>query len=300
MLMRPILALLVYAVWVFLGGALLAPWIYAGVGWAARTLGWVSVEVVPFHRVVNRSLLGLALVGLWPWLHHLGIRKWHDLGLKYRRGEWRRLAAGFMSGFVSLACVAILALAFGARRFDLGHDAAGVGRHLVNAGLAAVVVGFLEELLFRGALFGGLRRAYAWPGALAASSVVYAMVHFLARPASPPSVTWYSGLAQLGEMASGFVDVGRVIPGFITLVLAGVILGTAYQRTGSLYFSIGLHAGWILWLKSYGFLTSESVAGQSWFWGSSRLIDGLAALPVLGVTLWFVSRYPIDNQENMR
>jgi len=295
--MHPLRALLVYLVWVFAGGALLAPWVYHATIWAARTLGWAGLAEVPFHRIVSRCLQVLALLGLWPLLRHLGMRTWRALGLGKPKGEWGRVGWGFAAGFGGLASVAILAVALGARSLNLEQSAASFGRHLFNAGSAAIVAGFLEELLFRGALFGGLRRVHSWPVSLAVSSAVYAMVHFFARPLAPASVTWLSGLVQLGGMVGGFCELDKLVPGFLNLSLAGVILGVAYQRTGTLYFSIGLHAGWIFWLKSYGFLTRESAASSHWFWGSSKLIDGWAALAVLGVTLGFIMRHHFDREE---
>ena len=82
-------------------------------------------------------------------------------------------------------------------------------------------------------------------------------------------------------MLRGFVEVEQVVPGFFNLALAGALLALAYQRTGNLYFSIGLHAGWIFWLKSYGFLTRDAANANAWFWGTSKLIDGWLALIVL-------------------
>ena len=42
-----------------------------------------------------------------------------------------------------------------------------------------MIVAVIEEILFRGALFGVLRKAMPWPGALAVSSAVYSAVHFI-------------------------------------------------------------------------------------------------------------------------
>ncbi len=52
------------------------------------------------------------------------------------------------------------------------------------------------------------------------------------------------------------------------------VLRWAYQRTGALYFSIGLHAGWIFWLKSYKLVTQPAVGANSTLWGTDNLIDG--------------------------
>jgi hypothetical protein len=94
-------------------------------------------------------------------------------------------------------------------------------------------------------------------------------------------------------MLSGFAEVGRLVPGFCTLTVAGLILGFAYYQTRTLYFSIGLHAGWIFWLKFYGLLTNSQPGASTWFWGTSKLIDGWLALMVMipiFPALWFARR----------
>ena len=96
-------------------------------------------------------------------------------------------------------------------------------------------------------------------------------------------VYWYSGLWLLPQMTSGFFEWQRVVPGFINMTLVGLLLALAYERTGALYASIGLHGGWIFWLKTYGFMTSPIPNTNTWFWGSNRLIDGWVLLFVLAV-----------------
>ena len=153
-----------------------------------------------------------------------------------------------------------------------------------------MLVSALEELLFRGALFGALRKAHRWTTALVVSSAVYALVHFFQKPPPPARITWTSGLEVLPRMCQGFVDFEMLVPGFFTLLLAGVILGLAYQRTGNLYLSAGLHAGWIFWLKFYGAVTLPAAGASQWFWGTGKLVDGWLALglllPVFGVVFW--------------
>ncbi len=86
-------------------------------------------------------------------------------------------------------------------------------------------------------------------------------------------------------MLRGLGNWQQLIPGFLNLTLAGALLALAYQRTGNLYFSIGLHAGWIFWLKSYGIFTREVPGANAGFWGGAKLIDGWMALLVLSSTL---------------
>jgi hypothetical protein len=88
----------------------------------------------------------------------------------------------------------------------------------------------------------------------------------------------------------GFDDLHALVPGFFNLTLAGLLLALAYQRTGNLYFSIGLHAGWIFWLKFYGFLTTP-LAANVWFWGTEKLIDGWLAFLVLTLAFFLLLRW---------
>ncbi|MCL5095924.1 MAG: CPBP family intramembrane metalloprotease [Candidatus Omnitrophica bacterium] len=281
---------IVYLAVVFLGGALLAPWAYQLASWGAAqspALEWLARE--PFHRYVNRALLVLAVAGLWPFFRGLGVRRWSDLGLGSSSGQWGRLALGFGLGLGSLAAVVFAAAAAGARQWNWAHSAADYGRQLLGAMLTAMVVAVLEEVLFRGALFGALRKGFRWPTALVVSSAFYALVHFFQRPASPLPINWSSGFVVLPGMLRGFIDLEQLVPGFLTLTLAGGLLGYLYQKSGTLHASIGLHAGWIFWLKWYGFITEPVPAANTWFWGTAKLIDGWFALIVLGMVglvLW--------------
>jgi membrane protease YdiL (CAAX protease family) len=163
-------------------------------------------------------------------------------------------------------------------------------RKLLGIIATAAVVAVLEEILFRGALFGALRRAWHWLFALAVSSAVYAIVHFMESAKVSGPVDWLSGLELLPRMLRGFANGSEVIPGFFCLTLVGVVLGTGYHRTGNLYFSIGLHAGWIFWLKAYGMLTTEVPGSAVGFWGSAKLINGWLAFFVLALLLMIVHR----------
>jgi membrane protease YdiL (CAAX protease family) len=115
--------------------------------------------------------------------------------------------------------------------------------------------------------------------------MIYAIVHFFEKAEITGPIHWNSGLELLPKMLAGFGNLQVVLPGFFSLTLAGIMLGLAYQRTGNLYFSIGLHAGWIFWLKLYGIVTDPVEGAQVWIWGTQKLIDGWLALGVLTLAL---------------
>jgi CAAX protease family protein len=285
--MRPLRSLLFFVLFVFVGGALLAPQLY----FLLQKLAPAShLATSPFHRYVNRSLLILALVGMWPLLRSLGAKSWKEVGLTSPKGNLGKWGMGFLLGFGSLACVALIVLLAHGRALNHEMTPATLASKMASAAATAVTVSVVEEILFRGAIFGALRRIWNWRWALIVSSMIYAIVHFMESAKMSGPVTWHSGLELLPRMLRGFGNLEAVIPGFFNLTLAGILLGLAYQRTGNLYFSIGLHAGWIFWLKAYNSLTSPVEGANIWFWGTMKMIDGWLAMLVLMVTVFVLQR----------
>jgi len=290
--MRPVRALLIYLAAIFVGGALLAPWL-----WQLAQLGgplFPHLAHSAFHRYVDRSFQVIALAGLWPLMRALGAHSRREIGLVSPFGQFHLLRGGFLLGFGSLACAALVSLA-GHGRVLLPHLAAGkILGTLLGAAASAVVVAVLEEILFRGGIFGGLRRVVPWKTALLASSAIYALVHFLQGPQLTGPIHWNSGFIAMGPMLAGFLDVYQLVPGFFSLTLAGVLLALAYQRTGNLYYSMGVHAGWVFCLKTFGSLTapaasppawSSGLSSVNWFYGSGKLIDGWLTFIVMAAFL---------------
>lgn len=186
-----------------------------------------------------------------------------------------------------------LALLSGGRVWREGLTAGEVTGKLIGAVFTAGVVALLEEVLFRGGLFGALRKVFDWRFAVVVSALIYAAAHFLEEVRFQGPVTWYSGLAVLPRMWHGLVNLRAVFPAFFTLTLAGSLLALAYQRTGNLHFSIGLHAGWIFWLAASRLFTAVPANTSAWFWGTDRLIDGWLAFLALGLALAVYSRLPM-------
>lgn len=284
--MRPLRNLIFYILSVFVGAAIIAPWIYKFIHFCAQHFSiFQALARQDFHRYLNRCMLIIALIGLVPLFRSFGFKKLTDLGIAPLKDNLKRIGLGFLFGFITLAIAVILALTFNVRHFDSERTTSQIFRHLFNASLSAIVVGVLEEILFRGGIFGALKRFYHWQTALLISSGVYALCHFFTQMGNFTEVHWYSGFIGLALMFRGFTDLTALIPGFINLFLAGWILGELYRRSGNLYLSIGTHAGWIFWVKSYGFFTRESAEAGKWLLGSNKLIDGWAAMIVLVVFL---------------
>ncbi len=285
--------LLAYFLAVLLAAALLAPWAFQLGQWAsgeAAVLKGLSTQ--PFHRYLNRCLLLAALAGLWPLAPAFQLTNARAMGLAWTPGSRRMLGLGLAAGFGSLLGAAFLMALAGVRTFNFSHAPQVLLELAVNATLSAVAVAVLEELFFRGVVFGALRQSLSVPAALVASSVIYSALHVLARVEHAGPVGWTSGLSLLPAMLAGITSPDNLAPAGLTLAVGGAALALAYQRTGSLWFAIGLHAGWVFWLKVFKTVTSPGASAGGAFWGTEKLLDGWLAFLVMAVLLVGVARLP--------
>lgn len=295
--MRPLRGLTCYLLVVFLGAALLAPALYHVVQGLSSHAEWIQrLSQQPFHRYVSRCLIVLALAGLWPLLGLLGARSWKSVGLVSPRGRSSELWFGFLLGLGSLAAIAAFALLSGTRSISPNLTLQWVIRVVIQSSFSALGVAIVEELLFRGTLYGRLRADLGHSFSLILSSALYALVHFFERPPAPTSVEWSTGFTTLGHMFQGFTQWRSALPAFLTLNLAGSILAQLYHRSGGLYASIALHAGWIFWLKFYAGVTVAHRPESVQIYGSGKLIDGWTALAVMGFCAWLVARWHPSRQ----
>jgi membrane protease YdiL (CAAX protease family) len=285
---------------VFLFGVLLSPVVFWSVQTAARSFPLLrSLADNPFPRFVSRTLMMLAISGLWPLHRVLAGPSPGALGLKVERNWRATVSLAFAVGFLTLGLLVMGGWLAGQREWRTTISGARFARTILLSTLGAAVVATLEEIVFRGVLFGCLRSRQRWIGALMLSSVVFAAAHFLQMPKDPVAVTWWSGFEVLGAMFTGGAVEHR-LPQFINLALCGGLLAWAYQRTGSLLFSIGLHGGWIVWLKLANAVTIVTAANA--FWGTRKVIDGWAAtgcLILLAVVLPRLTRKPIPQTNHV-
>lgn len=85
------------------------------------------------------------------------------------------------------------------------------------------------------------------------------------------------------------------MPGLLGLFLIGGVLSLAVARTGTLYLAIGLHAGWILAIKSVRVIGDYSKEDLGWLFGADdpKIVSGVATwagIVLVGVAVYFYSR----------
>jgi len=188
-----------------------------------------------------------------------------------------------------------------ARRGALGHIDGGIDwsdvlrRHIhaffrlslsaslsrcAGALLAAIAASTIEEIFFRGIFFKGLRDDLGRLRGYLSASLLFSAIHFV-RPAYDTiliDADPWAGVRHLASSFHPFLDPGTFLPGLFGLFLIGVTLCYAFERTGTLYLSIGLHAGWIFGLKTIRVFGDYARTDLSWAFGSSnpKIVSGLA------------------------
>jgi len=213
---------------------LLSPWLATGLVVAILAAVNVIDIKVPHATLVAGPVCAVVL----PLVGRTAGLSWQDMGLG--RGTWRPGLrwAGAEIGIVAVVIAAAAALpltrdAFRDTRYHLN-----LGGALLDA-FVLIPVGtvLLEEVAFRGVLWGLLRRARGTATATVVSSLLFGLWHAL------PSL----GLASANQAISGTVGSGRsaeVVTVLGTMgftALAGVVFCELRRRSGSLLAPAGLH-----------------------------------------------------------
>lgn len=207
-----------------------------------------------FRRCVSISaLVSLILVVRWQG------RTIAAEGIAWTGTGKKDLLMGIKIGTASLLLLLLVGLLAQVCYFSLHPDTTKVIRTLLIFIPGALLVGILEELVFRGFLQRTMAQIQPVL-AIILTNAIYAAVHLKTSELTP--ALW------------------RELTG---LFLFGLLLSLAVKRTGNLWMAIGLHA-----MLAYGARVNKliiAIPDTSWMWfvGTSRLINGVASWVLLGL-----------------
>ena len=210
------------------------------------------------NRVARASLIvGPVVVAGLTGIARLAGLSWQDLGLG--PGTWRpglRWAAAEI-GIVGLVLAAAAALPLTRQAFRDTRYRLDLGNTLLTS-LVLIPIGtvLVEELAFRGVLWGLLKEVKGTATATIVSSALFGVWHVL------PSL----GLATNNQAITGAVGTGKsaqtttVLATVLFTALSGVVFCEVRRRSGSILASAGLH--WAT--NGLAVLASSAV----WAWGT--------------------------------
>ena len=303
--------ILVFFLGTVLLGTVLSPFLYQ-FGKHVVAEGWIengpfsglhgSMDRAQFSRYFNRAILIGAVLLVWP------VLSWFKRG---RTGEkrsflasldlapnpswWKHLLLGFVLAGGTL-------LLLGAWYVQQGwYESQDSGKTIVRLIFSALgtgfAVGFLEEFVFRGALYAVLGKVLRPRVLFFFVAIFFAVIHFFNAPHTlqVAEVTATSGFWFVGRLFqhffSQFGDLYFLLSEFAVLFAIGIVLGYTREATRSLWLGIGLHAGWVFGVKMLSPMTRrafERAEMMPWL-GDTLRVGLVSTLVVLltGLALWF-------------
>ena len=274
--------------------ALLSPW--AAAAWAhmiSTRPAWGKYQY-SFSRIFDRLFMIAGIFLFFVCRSFLKLGSLNELGLTPRTRAPRDLCLGAglaLASMVALGLIMSLTEVFTPFfRLSLSESLARCGSALI----AAIGAGFAEEIFFRGIIFKGLREDLGPARSYLFAALFFSAIHFV-QPSDDAVLTGidpWAGIRHLLRSFHPFLDPGILLPGLFGLFLIGVILCYAFERTATLYLSIGLHAGWIFGLKSLRVFGDYARPDLGWLFGSTnpKIVSGVVTWIGLGMVALAVHR----------
>jgi membrane protease YdiL (CAAX protease family) len=172
---------------------------------------------------------------------------------------------------------------------------------LIASGLlSGIVVAFIEETFFRGALFTAVKRESGTTLAIVLPSLLYASVHFLGGRLRLPKeqIEWSTGFDVLSKLLEKYAAPLELLDSFFALFAVGVLLALVRARTNAIAACIGLHAAWVCTIQTLrGASTVQRDADASFLVGS---YDGVIGWGALGWIALMLLAYAIATRQPQR
>ncbi len=242
-------------------------------GWLiAQTMFFLGVifqkDQLPLIGTIFTFLLFLMSLPIWIRLRWREVRPWQALGitrLDIRKG-WTCFLRGICLSFSLIVVVLIFAFlgSWGSWQIDLTIQS------FLNALLLGIGIGFAEELIFRGWLWGELSLLIGYRWSIISQAAIFSLAHI---QSTNMSLWEFSGL-------------------IMGLFLLGLLL--AIRRildNGCLWGSIGMHGGFVGgWFLCTSDLVEFSSNLPNWFFGPGGLapnpIGGFFAIFIFSLLIW--------------
>jgi hypothetical protein len=256
--------LALFVLGVLIAGAILAPALF----FAAQSIIHAHpdsgvarlLESKGFPSYFNRAAMLAALIGLVPLLRSLRLSSREALGSVTAQRGAIQLSLGLGLATLGIVLMGLACWQFGGCKLKGSPAWTALALPL----LSGLTVAALEELMFRGAILCLLVRSLGATKGLWWTTALFALVHFLKPPLeaaiTADQVTWLSGFWVLSQLFRGFSEWQYFIGEFLLLFAVGAVLAGARLRTGGLWLSIGLHAGWVAGMKYFGGIVNTTAA----------------------------------------
>ena len=215
----------------------------------------------PFDRVLTRSVLLVLLILLIP-LWKMVSKE--TSGLIFGDFSFRQFLQSFLIGLFILAIPVVVLLLLEVRLvvLDLQISFLSILGILLVGIVLACLIGLFEEILFRGFLYGSLKKRVGGLIATLISSALYSSVHFL-KPTGELElpVNWLAGFIYLEQSIGNMILLHQDWDARLSLMILGCFFCLVRERF-NLFCCIGLHAAFVVGIAISRQLTTVNLDSQ--------------------------------------
>ena len=215
----------------------------------------------PFDRVLTRSVLLVLLILLIP-LWKMVSKE--TSGLIFGDFSFMQFSQSFLFGLFILAIpvVALLLLEVRLVAIDLEISFLSILGILLVGIVLACLIGLFEEILFRGFLYGSLKKRVGGLIAALISSALYSSVHFL-KPTGELElpINWLAGFIYLEQSLGNMILLHQDWDARLSLMILGCFFCLVRERF-NLFCCIGLHAAFVVGIAISRQLTTVNLDSQ--------------------------------------
>jgi membrane protease YdiL (CAAX protease family) len=210
---------------------------------------------LPLSKIISKATQIFLVLSIFPAMAYLKLSK-TDLGFARKAVFLKQVYIGLGLGLITLMPIFIILYVLGIDIVDHSQDwtVGLIAEKTFLSLLQALIIGVLEESIFRGVLLAGLKKNLPVIAAVFFSSIYFAALHFLSSKIEIPQqeLTIFSGFNLLGDAFANVVN-PKNASAFLSLVVVGIFLAVLRtQVKESLGLCIGYHAGWVWQIKMNG------------------------------------------------
>ena len=245
-----------------------------------------------FERALSRSILVCAVLLFYPAYKLLNLESFNTIGFPYTAYK-TSLAKAWLLGLIMLLPVSGYFIGCGFRLWEPLAAAPYLKplASIATAIIAGLIIGLIEETLFRGLMQTILANSFGLILGLLCVNFVYSSVHFLTIPEDIviETANWFTGFSMFFAAFSPLGDIQTIWDSWFALFAAGLFLSFVRLKTNNLMWCIGIHAGWVAHIKIFkGFTDRDTNANCADLAGSyDRYVGELSLIWILLVlAIW--------------
>lgn len=290
---------------VYLGATLFAAIFTAPAYWAVEWLNSVSPSETTrwllgkdIDIYFDRLRWAPIIIGL-PWvLAKCKLFSLKNLGITFSLSSLFTILKFFTFGILLAGTIFSLQYFFGNVSLKVGLTSDTVIRAIFSALLAGAILGFLEELVFRGLIMRTIYTVSQPLTAVILSSLFFAYKHFKVPnsiwdnlPGGVHCSTW-----DIGYFVAYYDTIGIsydfVWVDFLSLAMFGMLLCAIYIRTKNLLSPIALHASLVFMIQSYRSIFDINQSDVTKYFGNAGMTNGIVPLILLTVAFCYFAFAP--------